>query len=282
MRIDPASFAPRTRIVALALALAASGCSSSLLQPAKTADEGQVRELQERVLELQRRAAVQQVELARLRERVAELEARDGSAASADRRARAASAAPPASTPASEPVDRPSDGASLRDRPDLEVTEIDDEDKPPGEAPVGRAPAVPLPAAAASGADLPPPSAAARAQYDRAYTLFHQGRYVDAESAFRRFLQEHPDNDHADNAQYWIGESRYSSDDYRGALAAFRETVERYPGGNKVPDALLKAGQCLEKLGDSEGARETYREIARRFGDSAAAVVAEERLGKLP
>ena len=117
--------------------------------------------------------------------------------------------------------------------------------------------------------------------YDQGYTLFHQGRFIDAESAFRRFLQEHPDNDHADNAQYWIGEARYARDDARGALAAFRETVDRYPHGNKVPDALLKAGQCLEKLGDREGARATYREVTRRFPESAASAAAEDRLAGL-
>jgi TolA-binding protein len=81
---------------------------------------------------------------------------------------------------------------------------------------------------------------------------------------------------------YWIGESRYSRADYRGALAAFREAAERYPKGNKVPDALLKAGAALEKLGDHAGARQSYRDIQRRFPDSATALVAAERIARLP
>jgi tol-pal system protein YbgF len=124
-------------------------------------------------------------------------------------------------------------------------------------------------------------SPANQALYDRGYTLFHQGHFVDAESSFQRFLQANPKSELADNAQYWIGECRYSRNDVKGALAAFREVVERFPKGNKVPDAMLKEGQCLEAMGDVEGARVTYREVNRRFPGSAAAAVAEERRAKL-
>jgi tol-pal system protein YbgF len=149
----------------------------------------------------------------------------------------------------------------------------------PNPAPTGpKAPGA-APPAAQGGAES---GAATQALYDRGYTLFHQGRYVDAEASFQRYLQANPANELSDNAEYWIGECRYSRGDLRGALAAFRETVERYPDGNKVPDALLKAGQSLEGMGDVEGARVTYKEVIRRFAGSAAAVVAEERQAKLP
>ena len=118
--------------------------------------------------------------------------------------------------------------------------------------------------------------------YDRGYTLYHQGRYVEAEASFQRFLQANPGSELADNAQYWIGECRYSRNDVKGALAAFREVIERFPKGNKVADAMLKAGQCLEAMGDVEGARVTYREVGRRFAGTAAAAVADERRAKLP
>jgi tol-pal system protein YbgF len=130
-----------------------------------------------------------------------------------------------------------------------------------------------------SAETLPP---AAQALYDRGYTLYHQGHFVDAEASFQRFLQTEPKSELADNALYWIGECRSSRNDLRGALAAFRETVERYPQGNKVPDAMLKAGQTLEALGDKEGARTTYKEVTRRFPNTAASAVAEERRAKLP
>jgi len=45
---------------------------------------------------------------------------------------------------------------------------------------------------------------------------------------------------------------------------------------------MLKAGQTLEALGDKEGARTTYKEVARRFPNTAASAVADERRAKLP
>jgi tol-pal system protein YbgF len=129
-------------------------------------------------------------------------------------------------------------------------------------------------------ADRPP--AEAQTLYDRGYTFYHQGRYVDAESTFQRFIQAHPATELTDNAQYWIGECRLARDDVSGALAAFRETVERFPDGNKVPDALLKVGESMAALGDVEGAREAYQEVIRRFAGTTAAAVARDRLPALP
>ncbi|HSL81298.1 MAG TPA: tol-pal system protein YbgF, partial [Thermoanaerobaculia bacterium] len=125
-------------------------------------------------------------------------------------------------------------------------------------------------------------TAEAQALYDRGYTLYHQGRYVDAESSFQRFIQAYPSTELTDNAQYWIGESRLARGDVSGALAAFRETVERHPEGNKVPDALLKVGEAMASLGDVEGAREAYQEVIRRFAGTTAAAVARDRLQGLP
>jgi len=143
-------------------------------------------------------------------------------------------------------------------------------------------PAVQAPASPVLEGKREPVTPAVQALYDRGYTLYHQKHYVDAEASFQRFLQAEPNSELADNAQYWIGECRYSRGDMRGALAAFRETVARYPAGNKTADALLKEGMSLESLGDKEAARNTYQEVLKRYPGTAVAAVAEERRGKLP
>ena len=122
---------------------------------------------------------------------------------------------------------------------------------------------------------------AAQALYDQGYSLYHQGRYVDAEETLKRFLAAYGTTDLGDNAQFWIGQCRLGRNELQSALAAFRQTVREHPDGNKVPDALLQAGEVLERLGDADEARATYQDVERRFPGSAASAEAAKRLGRL-
>jgi tol-pal system protein YbgF len=260
----------RSFLLAVFLSLALAGCSVSTLGSGGSTDE-EVEELKRRVVELQRQAAVTEVELARLREQLARLEAQ------------LAGRQPPAlethferATPA-QPFASP-----IQPPPEIEEQDLGESRPPAASRPKGQDSADRGRGVTTAESSLAPITPAAQALYDRGYTLYHQGHYLDAESSFQRFLQAYSDTELADNAQYWIGECRYRRDDLRGALAAFRETVERYPDGNKVPDALLKAGQCLAALGDVEGARISYQEVERRFPGSPAAATAEEHRSKLP
>ncbi|MCH9648502.1 MAG: tol-pal system protein YbgF [Deltaproteobacteria bacterium] len=240
------------------------GCSGSLL-PARDDSSVTIDELKRRVLDLQRQATINEVEIARLRQRVAEVEARPQAHVRS-------SGEQPLETLVSEtgPIEpyRP---------PEIEEVDLDPvryaEPVLSGEQP-GANPG------AAEGEEVSALVAVTeqgQQLYDRGYSLYHQGRFVDAEAELRSFLASYADTDLADNAQYWIGESRYARKDFPGALAAFRETVERFPGGNKVPDALVKAGQCFEAQGDLDSALETYREVVQRYPQSAAAARAAER-----
>jgi tol-pal system protein YbgF len=284
--------------VLLTLSLLAAGCAGRSLRREDPRDQ-EIQELRARLLAVQRQSAVNEVEVARLRQQVAELEqSRPGGP-----RASAPAPLPAAPTPPTPPTPKPAAPARPATTPpkpastpstrasstpaksDIEEADIEVPTQQPArpQAPqtLPRAAAEPLRPNPAVDAPAEGSGPATQALYDRGYTLFNQGRFVDAEASFQRFLQANPDNELADNAQYWIGECRYSRGDLRGALSAFRQTVERYPKGNKVSDALLKAGQCLEGTGDIEGARTTYREVIRRFPGTVAATVAEERNGKL-
>ncbi len=252
------------------------GCSGATLSSSSDLEQ-EIRELKARVIELQRKAAVSEVEMTRLRSQLMDLEARTGgSAGSTSAGASRSEVSPRVEEP------RPAEDSPPPTLPVavavVEETDLDDDsptvstvdlfEEAPAASPSGDPPAAELPDAG-------------QALYDRGYTLYHQGEYLDAEAAFLRFLESFADSDLADNAQYWIGECRFSRQDLRGALSAFRETINRYPEGNKVPDALLKSGQVLEELGDESSARASYREVQRRFPQSAAAVVASERLKTL-
>lgn len=259
------------RLLTLCLLLAAGasfGCSSSVLPGRSPALGDDVAELKRRVLELQRQAARSEIEIDRLRARIAQLE---GGAPPSARSPRTTPPTPP--EPIVEDLDDDTPPVGPTDEPVLEEVDLPEEDIPV-ERPARPAPSEP----ALRTSRAVEVSEAGQALYDRGYALYHQGRYLDAESTFDRFLSEYGGTELADNARYWIGEARYARGDLEGALESFREAVERDPSGNKVPDALLKAGQVLDDLGDADAAREMYRELLRRFPESDAAAVAERRL----
>lgn len=286
--------------------LALAGCSSGY--SSNSSDYSQdLAEMKERILELQEKATVADVEIARLRSQVAMLERRlagetgavaSGSVAATGVRPQARPTleaeepepvimveveesdldSPPTSATVEEVVTvavppTPTDSSSASVSSEVVTTGPPTQPEVTSESPQIVSPA--------QSSNYEPVDAAGQALYDRGYTLYHQGRYLDAEASFQRFLQANPSTELSDNAQFWIGESRYARGDIRGALAAFREMLQRYPDGNKVPDAMIKEGDCLASLGDRDGARSRYEEVIRRFGSSAAAIMAEERLAAL-
>jgi len=250
------------------IALLSVGCASSGQSAGQVDSSRDLAEMKERILELQEQAAVTRVEMDRLRVQVTDLEQKLAGGMST--RAMEPSAGNAAPAP---PVQTPPPMSAASESP---IEETDLEPEPAVGAAMGG-----VGGSETTSTTLQPVEPAAQALYDRGYTLYHQGKYLDSEASFQRFLQAYPSTELSDNAQFWIGESRFARGDTRGALAAFREVIQKFPEGNKVPDALIKEGDCLEKLGDRDGARDRYNEVKRRFPDSGAAVMAEDRLAGL-
>jgi len=229
-------------VAGLAIALLAGGCASP-------GGGGRERaELERRLVTLEKEATRARLEVARLQQRIAELER--------------AGAAPTRAVAAPQSVERGGESPGTleeeaplvesRPRPTLEVDELPEPES-----------SVP-----ANGAT-----------YDEGLRLLRDGQPAEAEEALRRFVAANADSNLADNAWFWIGESRLVRGDLDGALAAYRTTIERYPEGNKIPDALLKLGHALEQRGDASAAREAWGELVRRFPYTAAAEQARARLG---
>ncbi|HWN66722.1 MAG TPA: tol-pal system protein YbgF [Haliangium sp.] len=121
----------------------------------------------------------------------------------------------------------------------------------------------------------------AKVAYDEHLASLQAGDHEAAVRGFQALLEEFPDHDLADNAQYWLGESLYDRKLYREALAAFGAVMERYPRGNKVPDALLKLGFCHLALDEKEQARAALARVIDMFPRSHPAALAAERLESL-
>ena len=92
------------------------------------------------------------------------------------------------------------------------------------------------------------PGGSAMDQYAFAQQLMSQTRYAEAESAFKQFIQKHPDGQLADNARYWLAETYYVRREYPEAASMFLESYQKAPSGSKAPDNLLKLGLSLSAL----------------------------------
>ena len=132
-----------------------------------------------------------------------------------------------------------------------------------GSLPAGQAAALP-PAVPPQGSSALPGNSADE-QYRYAFNLMKSGDYAQAEPALKQFVLEHPKDEHAGNAQYWLGESYYVRGAYQDAANAFLDTVKNYGDGAKGPDALLKLGMSLGLLNQKDNACATLKALPSKY-----------------
>lgn len=128
---------------------------------------------------------------------------------------------------------------------------------------------------------LPLPSGSDRDNYQAAFELLKQQRYVPAAMAFQQFLISFPDSQLADNAQYWLAESYYVTRQFDAALKQFEVVISQYAESRKVPDALLKVGYCNYELGRWEAARKALARVQTEYAETTAARLAGQRLERM-
>ncbi|HEX2152267.1 MAG TPA: tol-pal system protein YbgF, partial [Stellaceae bacterium] len=145
---------------------------------------------------------------------------------------------------------------------------------PPG-TPPGSPPRSNQPASAASppqAADAVLPGGSATEKYNYAFGLMKDANYPAAEAAFKEFVEAHPKDQMAGNAQYWLGETYFARGKYREAASAFAEVYKRYPKSLKAPDALLKLGMSLAGADQKQNACVALAKLGEEFPKAAASV----------
>ncbi len=136
--------------------------------------------------------------------------------------------------------------------------------------------------AAPAGGTLP--SGSATEQYNYAFGLLKQANYPAAETALKAFVDQHPRDAMAGNAQYWLGETYYTRNKYMEAAAAFAEGYKRYPKGTKAADGLLKLGMSLGRANQKQNACVALGQLDRDFPNPGASIkeraaIEKKRLG---
>jgi len=115
-------------------------------------------------------------------------------------------------------------------------------------------------------------------RYVAAKQAFDQGDFEAARSAFESIIKDFPKSEHADNAQFWIGEIYYREKWYEKAILEYQKVIENYPKGNKVPASLLKQGFAFISLGDKANARLILKELSQKYPESSEGKIALQKL----
>lgn len=108
----------------------------------------------------------------------------------------------------------------------------------------------------------------AEAQYEAAFNMLVKHDYDRAQEAFAAFVQAHPADPLAGNAQYWLGETYYVRQRYQDAAIAFLEGYQKYPKSPKAADNLLKLGMALAQVGQKAEACTTFGRLQKEFPDA--------------
>jgi tol-pal system protein YbgF len=117
--------------------------------------------------------------------------------------------------------------------------------------------------------------------YTAAYLALKSGRFDEASKGFNEQLDLYPDGEYADQAWYWLGETRHAQQAYDMASHAFKYVINNYPKSVKHDAALLKLGQVSQVLNRNNDAIKYYNRLINEYGDSKSAEQAREALARM-
>ncbi len=132
-------------------------------------------------------------------------------------------------------------------------------------------PAVAVPADNTTVAALPPTDDPDEL-YDDSYQFILSGDYGTAEAGFKQHIQRFPDDPHAADAHFWLGEALLDQQKYRDAAQVFLTASRDYPDSAKAPEMMLKLGVSLNAIDQRDVACATFSEAERRYPQASAAV----------
>jgi TolA-binding protein len=107
-------------------------------------------------------------------------------------------------------------------------------------------------------------------------TSYGAGRYGETRSLSTLFLQRHPQDARAENAQLYIARSYMQQKRWAKALGPLRTFTEKYPKSKNTPEALYEMARAFYSLGDCTDARILIEALTARHKGSEYAKKAKE------
>lgn len=87
-----------------------------------------------------------------------------------------------------------------------------------------------------------------RVRYKKGMELIEKEKYFQAVDHFTYVVYNSPGSEMADNAQFYLAESRYFLDEYLIAIDEYMRLIRRWPASSFTEQAKYKIGKTYEKL----------------------------------
>jgi tol-pal system protein YbgF len=123
-----------------------------------------------------------------------------------------------------------------------------------------------------------PPNVDKKTLFDGAYAKLQAGQFDDARREFRLYVQAFPQDDKADDAAFYVGESFFRQKDFEKAIAEYQKVIDTWPKGDMADDAFLQAGLAALEKGWCVDAGAYLGELVRRYPTSPLLKTARQKL----
>ncbi|MEW6003275.1 MAG: tol-pal system protein YbgF [Nitrospirota bacterium] len=117
--------------------------------------------------------------------------------------------------------------------------------------------------------------------YESAYDAFQKKKYKEAREKFETFLKEFPQDELADNAQFWLAEIYYNQKDFESAILAYETLLKKYPNSEKALAALKKQGLSFIEIGDRKTGKVILERLIERYPTSKEAGEAKKKIEEM-
>ncbi len=117
--------------------------------------------------------------------------------------------------------------------------------------------------------------------YDVAKSQYDRGSLNSASRAFEQFLSEHPNQELAPDAHFYLADILGQQERPEDSMEAFQEIQELFPTHRRVPEALYRIAELQIQLDDVDAAKVTLERIINTYPDELVALLARDRLDEI-
>jgi len=105
--------------------------------------------------------------------------------------------------------------------------------------------------------------------FERIEAAYKAGRYGEARTLAKIFIEKYPKDSYADDARMVIARSYYKQKKYSSSLGALQKTVDDYPKSSHMSEVLYLMGSCFHSLGSCSDARTLYDSVVAKYPRSS-------------